>query len=174
MQEQNSLPASESAAANLPAPRVGGRGEDALGGRMSISPPAKVTTTLLENIHPLASGIDTLYLAIDILWPSPAFFTYLRHLQSIASETETAAPGQVADWIFTVQPYGRRGYEWLLESCEFTWRVGSWIKPQTRPSVIVEIRSETLWHLGARQAVDRVLSLLNFASMSDFSNPTIL
>lgn len=147
--------------------------DSATGGQMSISPPSKVKSSQELSPRPLASGIDTLYLSIDVKWPSPGFFSYLSALKIKAEQATAPVPGQLADWPFLIQPFGRRGYEWLLDGREFTWRVGNWLKPQTRPSVIVEIRSETLWHLGARQAVERVLSLLNIASRSDLANPTI-
>jgi hypothetical protein len=154
------------------AARLAISGEDP-GGQTSISPPVKVKSLDISGPVPLASGIDTLYLAIDVKWSSPDFFHYLHSIKAKAEETETAIPGLLADWPFLIQPYGRRGYQWLLEGQEFSWRIGNWFEPQSRPSVMVEIRSETLWHLGPRKAVDRVLSLLAYVSNSNLAEPTI-
>lgn len=144
------------------------------GGQTTISPPSKVKLPKGPPPKCLASGIDTLYLSIDVKWTDSDFFSYLSTLKSKAEASEQSMPGLLADWPFLLQPYGRRGYAWLLESKEFNWRVGNWISPQSRPSVIIEIRSETLWHLGAQESIGRVLSLLNYASHSNLSNPTIV
>jgi hypothetical protein len=37
---------------------------------------------------------------------------------------------------------------------------GNWMEPQQRPSVLVQVRSETIWQLGVQEAVHRVLRML--------------
>lgn len=160
----------------LPPLGAGGRGDGAApsaGGQTSNSPPSKVKP--LSELLPrfLASGIDTLYLAIDIEWASPSFFAYLDNLKQKAIEADSEVAGKMADWPFVMRPFGRRGYEWLLDGAEYSFRVGDWEKPQSRPSVMLEIRSETLWHHGPRVAVERALSLLQAVSGFDLSRPTI-
>ena len=141
---------------------------DPKGGQPSISPPAKVKTP-----SPLASGIDTLYLAIDLEWRRPEYLAALGVLKAEAVAKTDPRPGMMADWPFLLQPFGRRGYEWLLDGREFSLRIGDWLKPQSRPSVIAEIRSETLWHMGAERAVDRILTLLRHESGHQLDHPTI-
>lgn len=130
------------------------------GGQTSISPPV--------NVKPLASGVDTLYLTFSVDWFRTDFQSYLGGLKAKAIEENEPQPGQLADWLFLVHPYGRRGYEWLIESQEYTVRVGSWHYPiKNKPSVIVEIRSETLWRLGVVKAVDRIVCLFNCVAKAE-------
>lgn len=160
----------------LPPSGVGGRGDGATpstGGQTSNSPPSKVK--LLSELLPrfLASGIDTLYLAIDIEWASPSFLAYLGDLKHQAINADSEVAGKMADWPFVMRPFGRRGYEWLLDGAEYSFRVGDWLMPISRPSVMLEIRSETIWHHGPREAVERALTLLRAVSAHDLSQPTI-
>lgn len=144
------------------------------GGQTSMSPPLNVNSEDPVVIRTLASGIDTLYLTLNVDWSKSPFLKQLKQLKEDAIRQDKAMPCQIDSWLFMVQPYGRRGYEWLIESQEYTLRVGSWAEPKkTKPSVTVEIRSETLWRLGAEKAVDRIVSLLKLASKSDLTGSNV-
>ncbi len=63
-------------------------------------------------------------------------------------------------YLSTVKPYGVRRYEWVLSGKEMTLRVGDWMEPKTRPSVTVEIGSESLWRLGPERICSLALDLI--------------
>lgn len=48
----------------------------------------------------------------------------------------------------------------MVYNKEFTFFIGSWRRPQSKPSVLVEIRSETLWHLGAESAIETIIQII--------------
>jgi hypothetical protein len=144
------------------------------GGQTSISPPLNVKNDNPPTIRALSSGIDTLYLTLNVDWSGSGFLSHLATLKTSAIESDKAVPGQIEDWLYLVQPYGRRGYEWLLESSEYTLRIGSWDIPKaSKPSVIIEIRSEPLWRLGPEKAAGRILSLISLVSSSDLERQTV-
>lgn len=62
-----------------------------------------------------------------------------------------------------VEPYGKMGYQWMLSSPEYHLRIGNWLRPNSRPSAMIEIRSEALWLHGPVEAVDRIFLLLQGA-----------
>jgi hypothetical protein len=59
-----------------------------------------------------------------------------------------------------VCPHGSKGYAWLAHGKEYALKVGDWKTPGSRPSVMVEIRSETLWRFSPPDAYKRILSFL--------------
>lgn len=63
-------------------------------------------------------------------------------------------------WSFVVKEHGSSGYEWLLVGHELTMKIGNWREPKQRPSVMVDIRSETLWMHGPDNSVERVHELI--------------
>lgn len=141
-------------------------------GKLTISPPAKVKIDAVDGVRVLASGLDTLVLAIDVKWRSDDLFYYLAHLKDEAKEKGKELPGllgseeECSEWLFSMRPHGARGYEWLLTGGEFTLRIGNWMEPQSMPSIMAEIRSEALWHQGPEGAVDRILRLLDRSGAS--------
>jgi hypothetical protein len=122
-----------------------------------------------DSIICLESGIDTLYLSIDVDWTQSDIFLYFSELKAKAIEDEAPSLGFLLtsnledEWPFQLQPYGRKSYEWILDSKEFTLNIGDWESPILRPSVKVEIGAETLWHLGAEQAIYKVYDLIQKA-----------
>jgi hypothetical protein len=136
------------------------------GGHMTISPPANVKTTQNEDFHVLTSGIDTLDLAIDVTWKDTQLFSFMEDLKKIAKEEDTELSSvienadQTDEWKFVIKPYGAKGYSWLLIGHEFTLIIGNWIKPESRPSILVKISSETLWIQSPPRAVNRIVNLL--------------
>lgn len=115
----------------------------------------------------LSSGIDTLVLALNVHWKNTIFFQRLKEIKDKAVSESKESPSVVhyrsknEKWIFSVQPYGVRGYEWFLQSSEWVMRVGNWIEPKSRPSIMVEISNETLWRIGAKEAYERIIDIIN-------------
>ena len=140
------------------------------GGRTTISPPSNVQETAKKGpkaYQVLAHGIDKLVLAIDIEWKSTALFNELEKAKSEALENQCEIPftmpligNDEQDWKSNLKPHGSQGYEWLLIGKDFSFKIGRWIKPISRPSVMVEIHSETLWRLGPENAVETIIRLL--------------
>lgn len=137
------------------------------GWRTTISHPVKVKNFDTDQITLLASGIDTLYISINVEWKNKDLFEFLSGRKKLAQETRqevnaTLTPDDNENkWHCFVLPNGTKGYEWILKGNEFTMKVGNWEKPKNMPSIQAEIRSETLWHLGPKQAVGRIIGLLN-------------
>lgn len=142
------------------------------GGQTTISPPPNVKLRDDEPARVLASGIDSLYLAIDVTWADDTAFQMLAMLKADAQAKDEAVPLDLADgkseWTaLRVEPFGAKGYEWLLSGHEMALRIGNWLEPETRPSIMAEIRSETLWHFGARRGVERVREMLTKLGAED-------
>lgn len=137
------------------------------GGQPSISPPANVKIS--DELPPkvLASGIDTLVLAIEANWRTENLFNYLAQKKENAKKVNNSVPGILSpendsdDWPFMIPPHGRRGYEWLLVGKEFELRILNSMEAKSRPSVMAEIRSETLWSHGPKESVLRIVNLLD-------------
>jgi hypothetical protein len=137
---------------------------------MTLSPPANVKGGVLETgeaARVLACGVDSLVLAVDVRWRDVVGMDKLRELKSAAQvddreQTGTLMPrdGAVA-WVFVVKPFGVKGYEWLLQSGELDMRIGDWLEPKSRPSVMAELRSEFLWTHGPAECVKRMVALLD-------------
>ena len=137
---------------------------------MTNSPPSNVKLTPDEPCRVLASGIDTLVLAIDVRWLRKDFIAAIDELKLRAQMDHDDQPGQLTPtddpdnpWHFLVKPHGKSGYAWILSSKEFTLKIGDWTEPGSRPSVMADVRSETLWHLGPRGCVQRICALLEAA-----------
>ncbi len=130
---------------------------------MTIRYPSKVKINQ-ENI--LASGVDTLVLSMDVAWRGPRLFPYLEELKKKAQELKKDHPGKLKyadpseEWPFLIKPHGAKGYAWILLASDFTFKVGNWKEPGPQASVIVEIRSETLWHLGVHKAIKTVVGIV--------------
>ncbi len=130
---------------------------------MTNSPPANVK---IEDYQVLASGIDTLYLAIYLSWNNINLFTYFDQLKDKSKESDQDAEGLLKtedsskEWKFNIKPHGSKGFTWILVSNDYVLKIGNWIDPRSRPSVMVEIRSEALWRMGAENAFLWILELI--------------
>lgn len=133
---------------------------------MTISPPSKVKLTPDEPARVLSTGIDSLVLTIDVLWSDLKGFEALGRMKAEAMSKDQDIPGRsitAADaevFFFSVRPFGAGGYEWLIDSKDLSLKVGNWEEPMSRPSVVVEIRSEALWTHGVDRMVERVNRIL--------------
>jgi hypothetical protein len=125
---------------------------------MTIRHPANV-----KNI--LASGIDSLVISSSIVWKDKSFFTVLDEAKEKAQKDSTDCHVQIKHfcpeqvWPFTIKPNGTDGFTWILIGSDFTYKIrASVLGP--RPNVMIEIRSETLWHLDPEKAVKTALLIL--------------
>ncbi|MBI9086288.1 MAG: hypothetical protein JEZ11_21995 [Desulfobacterales bacterium] len=133
---------------------------------MTISPPAKVKTAYFGQASILCSNLDKLDLSIDVTWLDNSFFKRLTYWKNYAKNNRqdfsvSLLPypaGQEMKCL--VKPFGKEGYEWFLVGSEYTLRIGNWMEPGAKPSVFAEISSETLWRLGPKMALKRLLSIL--------------
>lgn len=120
----------------------------------------------MQDITVLLSGIDSLNLAIDIVWLAPGFLDTLRPLLEQAKESKEPVPYLLPEADgqgtipFMVQPHGKRGYTWLLLGADYSLRIMDWVAPRSRPSIMAELRSELLWRLGPVEAAQRLLAAL--------------
>ena len=124
---------------------------------MSISPPLNIPC------KPLLSGIDSLSLTIQVEWQNPDFFTLLDKAKAVAKEYETDCPlftDTDQDVSFMVRPHGASGYTWLIHGKEYALSIGNWLAPKSRPSIKLEIRSETLWRYTPNEAFQRMVTFL--------------
>jgi hypothetical protein len=129
---------------------------------MTISPPAKVKIITNDTCQVLASGIDTLVLAIDVCWKDETFFNLLEEMKTFAVQFESDHPIQFPDNVLlaSIKPYGRKGYQWIVENGDFEITIGNWLQPKSRPSLMISIRSEALWRDGPREIVEYLKDVL--------------
>jgi hypothetical protein len=126
---------------------------------MTISHPANV-----KNI--LASGVDSLVLSMDIEWKDSSLFTLLDEAKEQAKKNSVDYQGQIKHfipeevWPFTIKPHGTKGFLWILSGKDFTYKIANTIKPNSRPNVMIEIRSEALWRLGPEEAIKIALGII--------------
>ena len=125
---------------------------------MSISPPVN------HHFKILLSGIDSLYLAIYVDWKNSNFFELLDKSKTVAKEYGCDCPlftSTDQNISFMVCPQGSKGgYTWLAHGKEYALKIGNAVTAGTRPSVMVEIRSETLWRFSPSEACKRIVSFL--------------
>jgi len=118
----------------------------------------------------LASGIDTIDLAIDINWEKESFFNYLESMKELAVFEDRECAIAIKDkrteeslWTGVIKPFGTKGYEWNLNSVEFSLLIGNWYHPKSKPSILARISSEFIWTEGPETAVNFLLNLLTHA-----------
>jgi len=135
------------------------------GWQTTNSHPAKPDSQVSEAGRVLAAGFDTLNVAIDLRWHQCEFFNYLHSIKEQALGQEVALQGNVDvngfQWIFNVEPYGMRGYAYILRNSDYLIKLGAWTEPKSRPSALVEVRSQALWACGEADCIDQVVQLLN-------------
>ena len=120
-----------------------------------------------EEGRVLAACVDSLYLTVDLIWRNDSFFKIIAALKKQASENKCEMPGFLEgegfQWAYQVSGFGAKGYEWILSSAEYVMKLGNWMQPGSRPSAVIQISCETLWLYGVVEAIDRILTLLNYA-----------
>jgi len=126
---------------------------------MTISHPSNV-----KNI--LASGIDSLVISTDTVWQDDSIFTVLDELKEKAKQNSIDYQGQIKHfkpdevWPFTIKPNGTKGFSWIISGADFTYKIANSIKPNSRPNVMIEIRSEALWRLGPEEVIKISLNII--------------
>ncbi len=132
--------------------------------------PSKITPGIQDTVSILASNIDTLVLSFDILWENNSFFfATLTEAKSMAQSNKKEFPipfridDKHDDYLFNIKEFGSKGYEWILTNQEYSLVIGKWFKPQAMPSVILTIRSETLWRKGPYAAIQFIINFLTTA-----------
>ena len=136
------------------------------GGRTTIRPPAKISKSTKKTLKILSSGIDTLYLSLDIFWKDISFFRRLADAKANAASQEKDLCFPIKskqlkqEYKFNIRHYGAQGYEWLLYSGDYSLRIGKWVKPQSRPSIRIQFHSETLWLTGLNKSIAFILRLI--------------
>lgn len=124
----------------------------------------------LKAYTPLASGFDTIVIAIDVKWKDKTFFEYLEELKTLAVKEEKETAVAISDpktqetiWMGVIKPHGTKGYEWNLSNSDFSMLIGKWSEPRSRPSIMVHISSEAIWRSGPREIVSFLLKLIELA-----------
>lgn len=138
------------------------------GARTTNRRPAKITIDV-DDVKVLASNIDTLVLSFDILWDAPAlFFAELSETkeraqsESIDIPLSYGVPNPDSNYIFNIKPHGSKGYEWIIVNKEYNMVIGNWKKPQSMPSLVLTIRSETLWRKGPYSAIEFIIDFIKY------------
>jgi len=126
---------------------------------MTISHPSNV-----KNI--LASGVDSLVISMNMRWIDSSLFAALDEAKEKAKQNggdyhvhiKHFQPEDV--WPFIIKPHGTKGFSWILTGSDFAYKIADSPEPTSRPNVMIEIRSETLWRLGPEEAIKIALNLL--------------
>ena len=123
-----------------------------------------------EPARSLTWGIDTLYVAVDIRWlpraadgdvkdaEPPPLFARLETAKEAAKQSgaddgepiEVDGPAAWGPFMANIAGYGIGGYPWVLRGRDMTWKLGGWLKPNSKPSLLIEFRAEALWRYGAK------------------------
>lgn len=111
----------------------------------------------------LTWGVDTAVLAVYVSWRNKSRWVEWDQEQQKA-KAAGSCPGLIAGghdggFLYEMQPHGSRGYAWVLVGREWTWRIARQDTPESeasKPGVMVEVRSETLWRWGLQRCVDRI------------------
>jgi len=126
---------------------------------MTISHPSNV-----KNI--LASGVDSLVISTDIVWKNTSLFTVLDEAKRKAQQYSVDYQGQIKHfnldevWPFTIKPNGTMGFSWIISGADFTYKIANSIEPNSRPNVMIEIRSEALWRLSPENVLKIAMRLI--------------
>ena len=96
---------------------------------------------------------------MDIVWQDSSLFDQLNMYKEEAKKYGSGYSGIFKlfntenDRHFEVKPYGSKGFAWILKGNDFTYTIAESHKLGSRPSAMLEIRSEALWRLGPKEAL---------------------
>jgi len=134
---------------------------------MTNSPPAKVKQANYAQVYKiLASGVDTLVLSFKVEWIKEDLFSQLDKMKQVAQERKqefsTCLPFREngTGWVFNMLPNGSKGYQWILSGHDYTMKIGQWLTDISRPNIMAEVRSETLWRLGLEDALSCLVEII--------------
>ena len=115
----------------------------------------------------LSSGVDKLYLSLSITWREGKSHDLLNALDGELGRAKSfhqAQQGQLKckvykdPWYYKLQPFSTKNYQYILISHDYTVRIST--RQDFEDNVFIEVRSEALWSLGYREAVDKIISYL--------------
>lgn len=136
------------------------------GGQTTIRPPAKISKTTNKKLKILCSGVDTLYLSLNVFWKDLSFFDKLDHAKARANRKDKDICFPILhqklliEYLFNIRPFGAQGYEWLIYNRDYSLRIGNWATPQNRPSIRIQFHSRTLWLNGLKKSIVFILRLI--------------
>jgi hypothetical protein len=100
------------------------------------------------------------------VWKDDSFFTDLHELKEKAKEYSLDYQGSIKHfhpeevWPFIIKPNGTKGFSWILSGADFTYKIANSMEPNSRPNVMIEIRSEALWRLGPEEVIKIAFSII--------------
>lgn len=151
------------------------------GGQMTNSPPSNVKTGLVstreripceplgpdEAARVLVTGIDTLNFSMQANFPTTELHDTLASLKAEAQDNDKPLPAVIMmsdgteDYRFEVRPNGGRGIEYIIGNDLMVLCFGRSPRAKgTRPNIMAELKSESLWHHGVDNLVSRVFMIL--------------
>ncbi|MCE5263160.1 MAG: hypothetical protein LLG97_06460, partial [Deltaproteobacteria bacterium] len=95
-----------------------------------------------------------------------SFFIALNEVKEKAKKNNMDQPGSITYflpdevWLYNMKPHGAKGFSWILSGSDFTYKIAESQEPNSRPNVMAEVRSETLWRLGPEESMKIVLGLI--------------
>jgi hypothetical protein len=109
----------------------------------------------------LSSGLDSIYLSLSVtLINSEKVYSYLSDLKNKSCELDEEQVGSFdGQYYFKVKKTGRRGYEYVMDSNEYsiclmkTEKLGM-------PNILIEVRSEKLWSIGLQESVKESIKII--------------
>jgi len=110
--------------------------------------------------------VDSFNIALEVVWPDKMFFQMLDLYKSQAQKLGSSYPFFIdvselnKQILFNVLPNGSKGYNWIISGNEFSVRFQNSLVPNSRPNVMIEIRSETIWRRGIREATRLIVFAL--------------
>ena len=138
----------------------------AKGWRTTISHPSNVKENFyMTHSQHLLSGIDTLVISLKVTWRTPHFLAHLAEQLEEAKRLECEIPFHLPEedgggFSFMLKPHGSQGHKFLLVGNDYALKIMDWMLPKSRPSIVIELKSELLWRLGPVEAVLRILRAL--------------
>jgi len=113
-----------------------------------------------KGVAPIAAGIDTLYLSVDVQFSQPVL-EMLEVLKEQSQEKRVRPIVQVGGHRLEVQPYGAKPFwRYVLKGSTFNIKIRRDYKSGSA-SAYIEIRSQWLWRNGADQVVADLTKLLD-------------
>jgi hypothetical protein len=109
----------------------------------------------------LTYGIDSIYLSICAAFiDSAKIYEYLDDLKRKSKELKINQVGSFdGEYFFEVFDYGSRGYEYILNSNDFCFKVMR-TDSKVMPNILLEIRSEILWAIKLKKSVNKALEII--------------
>ena len=111
----------------------------------------------------VGGGVDTLCLAVYTEYLPNSDLDLLSESKARAIDQKADAKVTFGGWDFAIRPNGANGYAYVLRCVDMRMQVGDWNTPKTRPSIMVDLRSEFLWRVGVYEAIATVHRIVEAA-----------